>query len=790
MDELTKIMVDPVEVPYRHQCSVVPNGPDNVQQVLVGMRFADPTFGYGHAFYDRLGRSVCVPRTTNNAKFFDDGYAKALWDYRIGSMLIGEDNETLYVRDVDESGENRLLSSWHSIADIEEEYHITGQKNVYLAWNLQMKVECRKLPRRILRGVKFSNVAFYRVDGHVRRIESDDPLFANSYEVTLDAPYDDELVAQAGRLLRFVTEDDHSAENLGRLFAAPLLQPYLHLFWVIYGGGGNGKGILLGSLRKSFPRLATPVNATALLSRGGGNPFSNEQETLKLIGRLWVFDEDADTISVEQTTLLKKISTGDMLVGRRIRENGISFRNRATLAIASNNPVILQSTEALNRRRVFVRMRDGRKEKEFKELLSFRDRYGAIPFLMASCRLWEVRGDKPWNDVSIGSAASLDDAQQWIVDQIVSNGYAVSQDNPYKESRSGHMNTVSKLGLLSKCKKIDGKVVRVLVVKDERTFAPFRKESAASIQDALAEAESTPVPALPSPREDNPVPTPDDYGFPVTFGTVSEGKKSFDWAKNRTLPVGRRPPSSASAYAVVPAAGMAIIDLDVAKDPLTGEVLKDAPTGWDVFNREIGVYGSPDFPKTYLVGTPTGRANGIASAHAYYLIPDSLRGLLKNSVHEDGVPVDIRCEGKGYVVGAGSHIGNGNYLLLDVPDGNPPVMSPRMVSWLESHNYTSGIAPQQVASACSQRIPSLSEVMERPISIGKPANGRPDMTPIAEGSRNNDLHAWAYGRLSNHPENRTAIEHDLYERGRASGLTDGELSTIWKSIIRATGGAT
>lgn len=82
------------------------------------------------------------------------------------------------------------------------------------------------------------------------------------------------------------------------------------------------------------------MNATALLSGGSGrNPFSTEQETLKLIGRLWAFDEDADTITVELTTLLKKISTGDMLVGRRIRENGISFHNRATLAIASNTAI-------------------------------------------------------------------------------------------------------------------------------------------------------------------------------------------------------------------------------------------------------------------------------------------------------------------------------------------------------------------------------------------------------------------------------------------------------------------
>ena len=91
------------------------------------------------------------------------------------------------------------------------------------------------------------------MNGQVQRIGSDDPMFGNPYEISLGAAYDDYLVAQAGHLLHFVTADSHSAENLERLFAAPLLQPYLHLFWVIYGGGGGGKGILLGSLRQTSP---------------------------------------------------------------------------------------------------------------------------------------------------------------------------------------------------------------------------------------------------------------------------------------------------------------------------------------------------------------------------------------------------------------------------------------------------------------------------------------------------------------------------------------------------------
>lgn len=572
------------------------------------------------------------------------------------------------------------------------------------------------------------------------------------------------------------------------MFATPLLEPYKHLFYVLYGGG-NGKGILLDTLHRSLPALSAAVTSKTLLGgRNGNGGFATDQETLKLIGALWAYDEDADTITLEQATLLKKIGTGDTMVARRVQENAVSFRNKATFIIASNNPVIMSMTEALERRRVFVRMRDGRSEDEFRDLLRFRDEHGIAPFLMASCRLWEHRGDKPWSDVVIGSADDLTEAQQWIVDCIVANGYAVSRDNPNRETDAVHRNTVTKLGLKSKPKRINGEVVRVLVVRNERVFSVYRDSTAKDMTEALNEDGDKPVPALPEPIEGGGVVTPDDCGYPVTFGTVNDGKRSYDWVRNRTLPEGKHPPTGVAAYAVVPSAGMAVIDLDVAKDPASGEALRDRPTGWDIFNHEIGGYGSKDFPQTYLVGTPTGRRNGLPSAHAYYLIPAELRGRLKNAVHKKGVPVDIRCEGKGYVVGAGSRIPGGDYLLLDLPDGQPPMMPPRMVRWLTDHGYVNDPSASASQPERTPHVPSLSELMRRPITVGSTANGKPDMTPIPAGSRNNGLHAWAYGRLLNHPDNADAIQRDLFERGHASGLADAELETVWQSIRRQLGG--
>ena len=95
----TLLAGEPVGETYRHQCSIIPDGPNYVQHVLNGMRIT--TFENQHAFYDRRGQSIQIPRGEKGKPYFDDGYAKALWDFRNDSLVLGEDDETLFVRDLD-----------------------------------------------------------------------------------------------------------------------------------------------------------------------------------------------------------------------------------------------------------------------------------------------------------------------------------------------------------------------------------------------------------------------------------------------------------------------------------------------------------------------------------------------------------------------------------------------------------------------------------------------------------------------------------------------------------------
>ncbi|QSY57819.1 bifunctional DNA primase/polymerase [Bifidobacterium imperatoris] len=752
---------------FTHYCSIIPDGPSHVQFVLLGMKEASKP--EQHVFYDRLGRSVYVPRNDmgrTSHPWFDDGYAKALWDFRNDSLLLGDDNRTLYVRDVDRSGHNTLLNTWHAISSLESEYHVPKAKQ-YFPWNDQLRVECSKLDKRVRHGIKFNNCAFLRTQGRVQRLCTGDSLFDQPYELTFDVAYDSRLVGQAIAFLRDVTESEHSAQNLCRMFATPLLEPYKHLSYVLYGDGGNGKGILLGALSQSFPDLAKPVDAQKILGgRRGQGGFSSDQEANKLIGTLWVFDEDADTVTVEQMTALKKISTGDTISSRKIQQDSVDVKPRCTFVLATNNPVITTMTAASARRFVYVRMRDNRKASDFRPLLEFRSRFGVAPFIMASCSLWLKRGDEPFRDVVIGDPIDLSEAEQWLVDQIVSNGYAISGANPYPERALEHKNSMNKLGLKTGVKKIDGVNTRVLTVEDEQRFSPYRVEAESAYQ--LAENLMVPEPPDPIDMSGTPVPLPSEFGFVCDYVPVGQDKKALNWKKltsDDRIDTSSRP--DCAAFAVVPAPGFMVIDMD--KDKTGGD------DGWDIVNSQIGSYSSSDFPATYLVKTPSG------GVHAYYRIPDELLGIVKNMAHPHGIPVDTRVEQKGYVVGAGSSVLEGTYQLCDIPDnGDIPFLSSKMILWLKEHGYVKGVEPMQHQTASSPA-PTRSG-SKRFLSSGKP-----DMSPIPKGSRNNNLHAWGFGRLTNHPDNKRQIESDFFERGRISGLGDAEIRSSWNSILRQLG---
>mgnify|MGYP000526704664 FL=1 len=294
------------------------------------------------------------------------------------------------------------------------------------------------------------------------------------------------------------------------------------------------------------------------------------------------------------------------------------------------------------------------------------------------------------------------------------------------------------------------------------------------------------VPEPPLPLDLDSQLTPSLFGFECDYVPANADKSAFNWKKLALDPNvdTSQVPTGAKAYAVVPAPGFMVIDMDMSKT--------HGDDGWTVLNRSVGRYGSEAFPSTYLVRTPSG------GLHAYYRLPEALHGRVKNAVHlktseyPDGIPVDLRVERKGYVIGAGSAVNEGEYRVCDLPgDDGIPEASVQICRWLESIGCVEGAAPRLSAPTLRRQLPAATGLdIDRVMADEPPIrrrSGRPDMTPVPEGQRNQTLHDWAYGRAVNHPENLRQIEADLYERGRASGLKDNELATIWKSITRQLG---
>lgn len=768
-----------------YRFSRIPDGPQNIPEVYCGMTtIHDPTRS---SFIDRAGKYVRIPQRENGkgyTDYFDPAYAKALWDFRNGDMLLGEMKEgadiekaTLYVRDVDRTGQNRVLDTWHAISNLESEYHAVKSKS-YPVWNLQMKVECAKLGKRVRHGIKFRDRAYLRLGSarDLTLIKQDAPEFDEPFELVVDRAYDIALVKRASAHLRDVTIDDHSAKNLARMFATPLLEKYKHLTFILFGDGGNGKGLLLSTLSDSYPEFAKSIDSQRILGgRRASGGFDTQQETGKLIGALWAFDEDADSISIDQLTYLKKISTGDPVTARRIGENAVSVRPRCTFIVATNNPVVTTLTAASARRYVYVRMRDGRKPSDFEGLLSFIAEFGADPFIMLSCDLWKREGDAPYTDVSIGSADDVTELEQDIIDAICADGFAPSSMLA-DLSRPGQRDTLAKLGLKRDGLKWDAEKaapIRVIGVKDEQRFAPYR--AAWSVNQR--ELEKQLIRPKPMPIEGEGLPLPIELGFQADYVAADARKVARNWKRQVENPaVNTSLPPYGPVSAIVPAPGYAIIDMDMGKT-------QDDPDGWAMLQSGIGAYGSDVFPSTYLVGTPSG------GVHAYYALPDELKGKLKNSVHPDGIPIDIRTERRGYVIAAGSKTEAGEYKVIDLPDGDVPVMTPAMVFWLEANGYVEGFEQPDASTSAvrpivrQQGLPSLEQMMRAPVSKSE---GKPDMSRIPEGQRNRTLFEQTLGRLVHYPDNASQIKSDLFQRGHLSGLKDLELETIFQSALRTS----
>ncbi len=671
-----------------------------------------------------------TPRLTKN-------HYLALWNLRKGYIRLSEDG-TLYARNIRLDG--KADNNWHPIASVEEEYDLPTKGASHIGNLEPMFVnEARKFSR-MKRGIRFGVHAYHSHDRQVtlEGTTRDEPWLIGFDDKWLD---DDrttmKVIREAEQWLKWLTADKESFKNLVRMFATPFLEPYKHLTYVLWGQGGDGKSYLFNRLHDAFPAMANGVSVGSLTH---GSTFDRGNEALKIDGRYWVYDEEGD-ISEEDMGTIKRISTGDTIQARAIGRNAVNVRSRATLMIATNHRLELNETEANKRRLVTIRMSGRKTPKQMEGLDSFIAEYGMEAFLLVSARLWAAQtDDSTIISPEISDATELSDKLAWMVCEIIDHGYARTTDyrGPNERLRNG---AAASIGLKRSCISIEGRKTAVYNVGNEAKFRPFRRLFEQEAEDNRPEHEHL--------DDFKPV----EHHGPVTIeGTtmVPAGQKpdqpkvALNWKRNvESGDYGDTWTPDGKPYAVVPGEGMMVVDCDAAKDG--GE------HGWEQLASQV------DLRETLTVRTPH---DGL---HLYYRLPDDWKGVLRNSVHRKGLNIDLRLEGKGYVVGPESETSDGRYdIVRDVPVATA---NTELLEWLASNGYADTTKP----------------VPERRTST--PRDGTPDLSAVPEGSRNSTLFNWALGRAANHPDNLKGIERDLHEKGRNSGLSDTETSTIWNSVL-------
>lgn len=732
------------------------------------------------------------------------GYQKAIWELREGHLRYCPSQQRLWRRDPDTSdheGERLILNSWHPVKTIEDEYHIgtnarSSERNPLYSATILREAKRSQWFDQVERGVRCDPCVWVRREGRIVCLQ-DEPDIAVTQTFS-PAGMGNQALRDAKRILEWLTVDEKSCANLCRMFATPWLEPFKQLSYVLSGHGGDGKTLIarqaiLGVLGvgKVFPGFSVQGYCT-----GGGYTLGRESMNDEMDGKAFAIDDEACAVTEDMLPLLRALSTGSQVNARVTGGRYRVMTPSATLLILTNMQFADSGENSDTRRFIKVEFHQskGRSYDEYHAIEGFCHRHPAA-FFVLSCRLWE-RSDEP-EIVNLSPARTISDEMYWLISEIASNdeqyGVPVASRNDYRKEfhTAVPQSLMDVLGLEnSKTKALPGSQCRVVRVADQNRFEVYRK---AALDNETEPADTWWQTALSKPNRDS-LKTLDDVGDCHDLAGIVEsalagnvgfapcegkarktggpvdGKVSLSW--KRLNPSDESHTDSTfitdkmTRYAVIPLGDCFVIDCDKPSEA-------DGPDGWQCLQALAGDYGSQALPATLVTRTPHG-------VHLYYRMPAGMDvSLLKNAVHEQNLPIDLRVSNKGYVIGPGSVIDGNRYELVDLPAGVVPEASDAVMRMLKDFGYTN--EPKQEAPSLS-----LDDVMaDRPAASR--SHGVPAMSPVPEGQRNSTLHAWAYGRLKNHPENERQIQADLFQRGRVSGLPDGELDQIWKSIKRSLG---
>lgn len=193
------------------------------------------------------------------------------------------------------------------------------------------------------------------------------------------------------KFLERVQPDPDMRDFLGRLFGHALLGKVVeHVLGIFYGTGANGKTTLVEAVTSVFGNYGDTIEPGLLIDRGETHPTG----TSDLFGlRLAVTHEtDAGRRLAEST--VKRLTGGDRIKARRMREDFWSFKPSHSIIMATNHkPVVRGTDEGIWRRLRFI---------PFDVVIPEQERDGTLPEKLTheadGILAWIIAGYHQWRD--------------------------------------------------------------------------------------------------------------------------------------------------------------------------------------------------------------------------------------------------------------------------------------------------------------------------------------------------------------------------------------------------------
>ena len=300
----------------------------------------------------------------------------------------------------------------------------------------------------------------------------------------------------ADKMLTNIANDNESLNNIKLLHAYILLRKMKLIpsekWFLLKDFGRTGKGLYMKTFNKIFK--VNPVNMDALVYNQG---TSTENAWLSFMGADVAHANESGSIDAKGMRALRKIATGEIITGRSLGKNAVSFKNESVLVLDTNENVDIGDITANTSRTVKIAFKDRPKNETTKERHEYFKPYwdfiepnnelslqASVSFLINSLNyLNEIGGKFIFKDTVLKNYASAEDfteTQRIMILTIAQHGFILSKDEilkaaiyedygnlRFKEAKED----MKKIGVaINKPKWIDGLTCRVHKIGDKKIF--------------------------------------------------------------------------------------------------------------------------------------------------------------------------------------------------------------------------------------------------------------------------------------------------------------------------------